>query len=60
MASVVVDGMVYIRDAFGAEELFDLARDPDEFHNLAGEPAALGRCRVALDRLTGEASTVRR
>jgi len=54
LASVVVDGKVYIRDATGSEELYDLARDPAETDNLAGSPAArpaLERCRIALDRL---------
>ncbi len=54
LASVVVDGKVYIRDAMGGEELYDVARDPAETNNLAGSPAArpaLERCRVALDRL---------
>ena len=54
LASVVVDGKVYIRNARGREELYDLARDPAETDNLAGSPAArpaLERCRIALDRL---------
>jgi arylsulfatase A-like enzyme len=53
LASVIVDGKVYIRDATGSEELYDLARDPAETDNLAGSPAsrpALERCRVAFDR----------
>jgi arylsulfatase A-like enzyme len=54
MASLLLDGKVYIRNATGAEELYDLARDPAETTNLAdseaGQPA-LDRCRIALDRL---------
>ena len=54
MASLIVDGKVYIRDAMGREELYDLAGDPAETENLAGSAAALpalGRCRIALDHL---------
>jgi arylsulfatase A-like enzyme len=54
MASLIADGRVYIRDAFGREELYDLADDPCEAHDLSGSAAArpaLERCRIALDRL---------
>ena len=54
MASLIADGNVYIRDATGREELYDVAGDPSESNNLASSPAArpvLERCRAALDRL---------
>jgi arylsulfatase A-like enzyme len=53
MASLVLGGKVYIRDARGREELFDLANDPAEINNLADAEvarAALERSRVDLDR----------
>jgi arylsulfatase A-like enzyme len=56
MASLACEGKVYIRDAFDREELYDLASDPDEVHNLAASPefgTLLGRFRRALDRVTG-------
>ncbi len=55
LASIVLDGKVYIRDALNREQLFNLSDDPAELHNLAGEPAereALERCRVALGHIT--------
>ena len=62
MASVVAEGLVYIRDAFGAEELYDLARDAGELRDLSDSPEvqpALGRCRLALDRLVEGRATGR-
>jgi arylsulfatase A-like enzyme len=37
--SVVADGFVYIQQSDGREQLFDLASDPDEKHDLATLPA---------------------
>jgi arylsulfatase A-like enzyme len=54
MASLVLDGNVYIRDALGGEEMYDLAGDRTEAFNLAGAAASrpmLERCRDALERL---------
>jgi arylsulfatase A-like enzyme len=54
MASLVLDGKVYVRDAVGHEELYDLTNDPAESEDLAGAPAsraALEQCRTALERL---------
>jgi arylsulfatase A-like enzyme len=54
MASLVAEGHVYIRDALGAEELFDIAQDPEERHDLIGNEASRGvleRCRIAFDQL---------
>jgi arylsulfatase A-like enzyme len=54
MASLVADGLVYLRDALGQEELYDLANDRAEGNNLAGSEAArpeLERLRLAHDRL---------
>jgi arylsulfatase A-like enzyme len=53
MASVIVDGRTYIRDAYRAEELYDVAGDPGETRNRAGEPGsrpALERARATLGR----------
>lgn len=38
----------------GAEQLFDLAEDPDELHNLAADPPSADRLRHWRDRLTTE------
>jgi arylsulfatase A-like enzyme len=32
----------YIRYADGSEELYDMRRDPNEWHNLAGDPGMAG------------------
>jgi arylsulfatase A-like enzyme len=47
MTSIVADGMSYIRNADGTEELYRLLDDPQESRNLAGEPSD----RPALERL---------
>ena len=46
----VYDGRYhYIRDSRGNQELYDLARDPDELHNLAeAEPETVRRMRALL------------
>jgi hypothetical protein len=57
MTSLLSEGKVYIRDAFGREELYDVASDPHETQDLAGSPEAretLLRCRLTLDRLVGD------
>jgi arylsulfatase A-like enzyme len=62
MASLIRDGKVYIRDALGREELYDLAADPGEERNLAGDATArevLDDCRLSLKQLVPDA-TVRR
>lgn len=62
MASVVIDGQVYIRDAYDREELYDLASDPGETENLAGSAGAgshLERGRAEVTRLVPD-SPVRR
>jgi arylsulfatase A-like enzyme len=54
MTSLLSEGKVYIRDAYGREELYDVAADPDESRNLAGSPEArpsLLRHRLTLDGL---------
>ncbi len=40
MSSVVASGMHYIREADRREELYLLASDPEEVHDLAGSPMA--------------------
>jgi arylsulfatase A-like enzyme len=62
MASLVLDGKVYIRDALGGEVMYDLAGDRTEAVNLAGVAGfspMLERCRDALDRLLPPASVGR-
>jgi arylsulfatase A-like enzyme len=49
--SLVAEGRHYLRDSLGAEELYDLERDPGERSNLKNAPeehAALSRFRTAL------------
>lgn len=51
MKSVVVNGLHYIRNGDGAEELYDLASDSAERHNLAGDASSqtlLEECRRSL------------
>jgi arylsulfatase A-like enzyme len=62
MSSLVHAGKVYIRDAAGREELYDLEGDRAEQENLAGSPRdrdVLEHCRSALRSLV-PADTVRR
>jgi arylsulfatase A-like enzyme len=57
MTAVVAEGMSYIRNADGSEELYRLLEDPAESKNLAGveaDKAALGRLRGLADRKTDE------
>jgi arylsulfatase A-like enzyme len=49
--SLVAEGLHYLLDIRGTEELYDLAADPRELHNLRDDPSrapALGRLRFAL------------
>jgi arylsulfatase A-like enzyme len=61
MLSVVVDGVHYIRNGDGVEELYDFARDLDETADLAADPAMrakLEKARLAVDEtLTKQQST---
>ena len=53
MVSLRAEGMVYIRDPAGREQLFDVASDPEEVKNLVGEASVqpvLERCRLTLER----------
>jgi arylsulfatase A-like enzyme len=62
MASIVERSLVYIRDGFGDEELYDFAADPNETQNLAGSPSAkadLERLRAALNEV-GPKSLIKR
>jgi arylsulfatase A-like enzyme len=54
MTSLVADGTIYIRNADGREELYDLDDDPAEARDLSGSADAapiLGRFRQSLERL---------
>jgi arylsulfatase A-like enzyme len=54
MHSLVADGRVYIRNADGREELYDLESDPDELRDLTGSPEgppALERFRAIWEQL---------
>jgi arylsulfatase A-like enzyme len=46
MQSVVIDGMHYIRNGDGSEELYDFERDPDELVNRADHPES----RIVLEK----------
>ena len=51
LSSIIADGMKYIRSAAGAEELYDLNRDPQELEDLAAReaaPSTLDRLRARL------------
>jgi arylsulfatase A-like enzyme len=55
MSSLVVDGLRYIRNGDGREELYDLDRDPDERQDLAGlaeHQPSLAAARARLRALT--------
>lgn len=57
MASMILEGHVYIRDAVGREELFDLKNDPAEKVNLVGKPetsSLLQRCRETYEQVVPE------
>ncbi len=63
MASIVAENKVYIRNADGREELYDLTADPDETNDLAKSSAAeplLNPFRATLERIkTGQADVPR-
>ncbi len=55
MKAVAIGREVYLRNADGAEEFYDLATDPLQMRNLIHKPevlARLGSFRITLDRLT--------
>lgn len=57
MQAVVAGQEVYIRNGDGVEELYDLASDPSQAHDLAHAPASLPRLatlRSELDRMTSD------
>jgi arylsulfatase A-like enzyme len=62
--SLVAEGLHYVLDSRGTEELYDLAADPRELHDLRNDPGqnpALGRFRNSLDeflRVSDVTSTV--
>jgi arylsulfatase A-like enzyme len=61
MTSIVSEGMSYIRNADGTEELYRLADDPAELKNLAESEAArpaLGRLRALAHRKATPSSEV--
>jgi arylsulfatase A-like enzyme len=54
MESLVADGLIYIRNGDGVEELYDLQADPEEVRDLsntADSPAALERFRALSKQL---------
>ena len=57
MKALVSGRDVYIRNGDGVEEVYDLATDPSQTHNLVDSPALLPRLealRGDLDRMTGD------
>ena len=58
MQAVVLDGLHYIRNGDGTEELYDLARDPGESENLVGRADL--RQRLEAARLAVDAALTRR
>jgi arylsulfatase A-like enzyme len=59
MESIIFKGMHYIKnEGSGQEELYDLARDPEETTDLAGsEPGMIRECRLHLQRLLQRVGT---
>ena len=54
MAGVTADGLTYIRNADGREELYDVLADPEQLRDLApaaGSEEALRRMRERLEVL---------
>jgi hypothetical protein len=54
MKSLVFQGMRYIKNGDGAEELYNFSDDPWEVNNLAasaGHSATLAQFRVLLDKM---------
>ena len=59
--SLVAEGLHYLLDIRGTEELYDLASDPLELHDLRndlGQNLALGRFRSALNKILREAAAI--
>jgi arylsulfatase A-like enzyme len=55
--SLIAEGLHYLLDIRGTEELYDLAVDPGERHNLRNDPGripALGRLRNSLEAVLRE------
>jgi hypothetical protein len=50
MKAVIAEAKAYIRNGDGVEELYDLASDPGESHDLAGRPESV----PVLERFRGE------
>lgn len=61
LSSVLPAGLVLARPLSSAEELYDLVKDPNEWTNLAGDPAYAGiisRFRTAVPKNQAPLSNV--